>query len=426
MLSPGYSASSKVLLKGQPDKNQLLTETQIAMSLVVLDHVADDLKWGTRGIDLQGAVTATVSDGNVIEIAGIAATPDRARALTDAAAAEYVAASTQILNDTRQASEGAERQRHDAAQKRVDDLRAQLATAQDQPVAPDAAAETDRLTGAVSAAQAELAEIDRQSAQRQDQPSSSGTATVLEKALDRGRAAPTPVQLVVGCAVAGAALGLYALLWSGRRGGRLTRDDQIAAALGAPVLANVTVASADLHDGDRTGGVASRQGRLAKLLGDGRDEAVPEVDPQKPGETVRYRRALTRIGGTTMNRLRLVIVVPEDDQAAQVAVAVLAQVAATDRGPVRIVADDLGTAELYRRLIGSNQRVSVTRTGEDESGDTVFRVVGVTPSRPTVPDALGDSGVLVVMGVGMRTAGELIDIAGACSMQERRWRGPLW
>ena len=94
VVSPGFAASSKVLLKGQLDKNQLLTETQIATSLSVLDRVAVDLKWGVSGLDLQGDVTATVLDGNVLEITGVASTSDRARQLTDRAAADYVVNST--------------------------------------------------------------------------------------------------------------------------------------------------------------------------------------------------------------------------------------------------------------------------------------------------------------------------------------------
>ena len=164
VLSPGHQASSKILLKGQPDKNQLLSETQIATSLAVLDHVADDLQWGVSGIELQGKVAATVLDGNVLEIAGVASTTERARALTDKAAAEYVAASNGILNDTRAATDAAARRRHDAAQKQIDDLQAKLAAAQAKPPSPDATAEVNRLTSALSTAQGELAELDRQAA----------------------------------------------------------------------------------------------------------------------------------------------------------------------------------------------------------------------------------------------------------------------
>jgi hypothetical protein len=415
VLSPGHLASSKVLLKGQPDKNQLLTETQVAMSLVVLDRVADDLQSGVRGIDLQGAVTATVLDGNVIEIAGVAPTTDQALALTDRAAAEYVAASTQIRDDTRQATEGAARQRHDAAQKRIDDLRAELATLQADPATvgnPDAAGRASQLATALSAAEAELAELNRQAAQREDQPSSSGNAAVLEPALDRGAAAPTPVQLGAGGAVLGALLGLYGLLWARRRGGRLVDHDQIAAAIGAPVIADVTVAASDLPAGDRT--EPARRSGLSRWLHEEPGEAQVQVDPHGLGETTRYRRALVRIGLTVAGPLRLLVVVSKGDEAAQAAVAHLATVAATARGHVDLVADDLGTAEAYRRLAGDGSQVGVVTATEHPSGETVFRVVGVDPARPTVPDDSTYAGVLVVTAAGTRTSDELIDIAGAC------------
>src|SRR3712207_5782400 len=63
LLSPGYAASSKVLLKGQPEKGQLLAEAQIAGSVSVLDRVADQLRWGVTGVELQRHVTADVLDG---------------------------------------------------------------------------------------------------------------------------------------------------------------------------------------------------------------------------------------------------------------------------------------------------------------------------------------------------------------------------
>jgi hypothetical protein len=414
VLSPGHLAASKVLLKGQPDKNQLLTETQVAMSLVVLDRVAEDLQWGVAGIELQDHVGAEVLDGNVLQITGVAATPERARALTDRAAAEYVLASTQILNDTRKADENAQRRIHDAGQKRVDDLRARLATAQEralQTPSDDATSEVARLTTELSAAENELAQRDRQAAQRADEPSSSGTATILEPALDRGRAAPTPVQLVAGGAVVLPVLALYGLLWHARRGGWLRDHDQIAAALGAPVLADVSVSASDLPASTGSGS-ATRRG---EPTGDRRGGAETAwVDQHDLGETIRYRRVLHRLGGADDGPLALLAVVPRDDGAAQAAVVALAAVAAAERGPVRLVVDDPGVVELYRPLVPDGRRVLVTAAGGDESGATVLRLVGVEPARPTVPDGLTDRAVLLVTGLGTRTSGELVDIAGAC------------
>lgn len=406
VFSPGHYASSKVLLKGQLDKNQLLTETQIAVSLSVLDRVADDLHWGVGGVDLQRKVSATVLDGNVLEITGIASTADRARELTDRAAAEYVTASTQILNDTRQADENAKRQIHDAAQKRVDDLQAQLADAEakPQPVQDDVV----RLTTSLNGAKNDLAQLDRQAAAQEEKPSS-GTATILEPALDHGRATPTPVQLVAGGAVALPLLGLYGLMWATRRGGRLRDHDQIEAALGAAVLGDVTVAAADLVDGGET--APSRGGFLARLVGDG-EEPSTWVDPA--GETTRYRRALARIGGASPVPLDVVLVVARDDSAAQAAVVALAAVAAAERGPVRLAVEDPGAVETYRRLPGLDRRVTVTAADGDGPDDTVFRVVDVDPARPTITDRAQGRRVLLVTGSGVRTSGELVDISGAC------------
>ena len=128
VLSPGQQASSKVVLHGQLDKNQLLTQTQIATSLAVLDPVATAL--GGTGVELRDRVSAEVLDGNVLRITGTGPTAEEARALTDQVANGYVRFSAQVVAQTKDAAEAAVAQRREAAQRNLDDLKAQMAQAQ--------------------------------------------------------------------------------------------------------------------------------------------------------------------------------------------------------------------------------------------------------------------------------------------------------
>jgi hypothetical protein len=418
VLSPGYSASSKVLLHGQPDKNQLATEAQIAMSLNVLDRVAADLQWGLSGIDLRSAVTVSVLDGNVLQVVGLGSTPERARALTDRATAQYIVESTKIGGDTAQAVEAAKAERRKVAQKRVDDLRAQLEKAQSTTATPEEAASVSQLTSAVAAAQADVTEMDRQDAQRTAGSPGSTTVSVLEPALDGGAASPTRVQLTAGGAAAAALVGLYGMLWARRRRGPLADPDEIAGALGAPVLASVVVAQDPIDGGDRhvdRSNDSSYLGRLLALLSDDEEDAAPVIEPHAAGETTRYRRALARLGGSVRGRFDLLVIVLADDGAAFAAVAEFAASAAAVRGPVTIVADGLPNAEHYRRLVGTDRRVRVTNErGEVRTARTVFLVTAVPVARPTVPEPGHVSGVLVILRAGTRTQDELADLAGAC------------
>src|SRR4051812_45698321 len=75
VLSPGYRTSTSILLQGPREPDELVTETKVATSTVVLDRAADSL--GMSEAELRDAVTAEVVDGNVIDIVATAPNPDR-------------------------------------------------------------------------------------------------------------------------------------------------------------------------------------------------------------------------------------------------------------------------------------------------------------------------------------------------------------
>ena len=88
LFSPGYQTSTSVLLQGPREPDELLTETQIAMSTVVLERASTELGWNLTGTELQDSVTAEVADGNVIAITATAETAERAQQLADQASGE--------------------------------------------------------------------------------------------------------------------------------------------------------------------------------------------------------------------------------------------------------------------------------------------------------------------------------------------------
>lgn len=411
VLSPGQQASSKVVLHGQLDKNQLLTQTQIATSLAVLDPVATAL--GGTGVELRDRVSAEVLDGNVLRITGTGPTAEEARALTDQVANGYVRFSAQVVAQTKDAAEAAVAQRREAAQRNLDDLKAQMAQAQ-RAEEPDRAL-LGRLGTAIAAAEAEISRLDQQAARESSELSIPGEAEVLERAIPEGAAQPSPLVLVLGGAVVFALLGAGALVWRATRPGPLTDPDDVAAALGAPVLAALAVEERPEPE------LLREEGRFHRWLQHLKSpEAAPAaLDPRSAGETTRYRRLLARLGSADGRPIRLLLVLVDDDRAAHRAAEELA-VTAAEHGAVAVVTDDIWDADQYTSAIGEHDRITVVTAEEQERSGTAaaepiqLRITHVAPARPTVPDCAAADGVLVLVEEGSRTAAELIDIGGAC------------
>ncbi len=385
LFSPGYEATSRVLLQGSRDKQEVLSEAQVAMSLVVLDRTAAGLGWGVGAADLQRSVTAAVVDGNVLEISGTAGSPDKAQQLVGRATQEYVTFSTQIA-DNGAAAAAALLQRRAAAQQKVDETTAQINQLQGSPVlgaaSPEgvqARAELDRLRNALAEAAAELDNV-KNGGQQSDSAARLGPSgiTVIGPAVVRGAASPTLPQLVAGAAVAFALLGVFGLLLAARSDRRLRDTGAIAAALGAPVLATVDIAvPSGAESNGRSGEGSGRRVRWDRLRDLLREEAAwtpqPVVPDDRMGCDALLRRLLARLPEAAAG---LIVLVPDDDPAARHA------------------------AERLTTVAGGTPILVVT-------------VVDVA-RRPTFPDCGAACAVLVAMAVGTRTAWELVGLAGAC------------
>lgn len=360
LLAPGYRTSSDVLLQGPRAENELVTEAQIAKSSVVLGRTAAALGWGTTGPELRDAVEADVLEGSVIRVTGTADTPERAKRLTDAVVDQYVNFSTQLVTNPTDSSAQFTEERQEALRqqitetnKRIDELH--QAAGEKKPTL-----ESVQFRTKLELLRSGLSEAVKRLEEAQATSSRSGMAVMGDAVLPSSEAPPTLVQLTAGGAALFLLAGLLAQLTAARSTRELTEDRDIAAALGAPVLSGVEVA-VEHASGARW---PRRRSRRAPAAG-AADEAT------------RYRRVLARLREISGEPLRLLIVVPEDDATAHLAVRHLA--------------------------------LSDTQQGSE------LRVARVSAARPTVPEYPGAAGALVVLSAGIRSSVELMAMAEACA-----------
>lgn len=418
LLGPGYASTSKVLVRGVSEEETLVAEAQIAKSRIVLERTAEIL--GVSGAELDGSVTVTPADGNVLVIRGTGPTPAAAREVTALATEQYMRFSGEL------ASEGVSetiRVLTDVQQTleiRVVDLNAQVAQLRGSgAAAASSSGELERL-------QAELTEateaLDGVEGALEDGPAGSrGSISVIEPAAEpTGPAPPTLVHLVGGGAGLLAVLGAAGVLVARSRDDRLRRGADIAAALDGPILASLPdQPGTALEKGASRSARRTWAARIRWLLREDRRWDVP------PGSDTSVRRAADARCREVMARLRLsgsagpvLVVVHDDDALARVAVARLALVAAAD-GPVTVVTDDPDLETLVAIADGTgtdSPRVTFTDPdGEPPAGHTVMRVAAVLAARPVIPSCGGAAGALVVLTAGTRTGWELVGLAEACA-----------
>jgi capsular polysaccharide biosynthesis protein len=438
MWPPAYESSSRVLLQGDPDtlgKDRLLSEAQIAMSLLVLDRATAGLRWGVDGVAVRDSVTAAVADGNVIEIKAKADSPDRARQLAERVTQQYIAFSSEILTKSASASSEVLTPRKDGLLKQIADMNRRISVLQGSVGAANAQgtaaeAELQQLTNNRTDAVKELNDLDGQIAKAQAQTAATrNNYSVIEPPVaPLASLPPTRLELVAGGSALAAALGVLVLVAVRQSDRRLRRGSDIAAALGAPVLGTVEapadVAVASLTNGSLNGRDAGDRRALQRLLRNAapRDVAQITESTDQSLEYLRYRRVLARLRGAPQESVRLLIVVVDDDVLAFRAVGRLAIAAAVDGRPVSVVTSSPQLAETVKDFLAAsrpdpapiNVEVSTSTDHARSAPAAVLSVVPVSAARPTVPDSVDVSGVLVVVTSGTRTAWELLAIAEAC------------
>ncbi|KZB82571.1 hypothetical protein [Amycolatopsis regifaucium] len=360
ILSPGYRTTSSVLLQGPREADELLTQADVATSSVVLDRAAAALGDGQTGADLRDKVATSVAQGNVITIEATGDTAEQTQRLADQLAQEFVKYSTQIIAGSGDAAvqlaqERRETLRQQVAQtnQRISELSAKVNDGKTTVESVQLRTELQSLRSSIESAMSTL--------NAADTASGLGNMVVLGSAeLPSSAAAPTLAQLALGGAALFFLLGLFGHLFAARTDRRLRDEEEIAAALGGPVLATFDVVD------ERPSGATPR----AKLLHDDRPWNIPRVDvfPDEIDTVVQYRRLVSRLP-----HRRLLVVAVDGDHAGRKAA---------------------------ERIVGL--------------ADRWFVPVTVSPARPVIEDTDAD-GVLVVSSLGSRSAWELVGIAEACA-----------
>ncbi|WP_109031064.1 Wzz/FepE/Etk N-terminal domain-containing protein [Streptomyces rubrogriseus] len=373
LFPPRYTASASVLLPGQWEQRELVTQVEIATSSAVVDRTADELRWnGVGKSELRERVSAETADGNIVKISGTAETPERAQRLSDEMAQQFVTYAARIAGGTTGTDEAAAgpealREQVTRTNRRITDL-ANAADPGQTVESVQARTELEKLRSALQDAMQKLEEADPAN-------NRAGMVVMGPAARPAGEAPPTRLQLIGGGALLFFVLAVIAHLTAARVNRRLRSESEIAAALGTALLGTVDV------PGDRRAHRPKARGaraRFRRLLGvDVRwDLPAPRSSGDEAGRRLRYRRVRARLRERVPTARRLLVVVPDDD-------------------------------EVARRAAG--------QLAADAGDDPRLRVVEVSVARPMVPDRDTESGALVVLSAGARTAEELAGVAEACA-----------
>ncbi|MFE1932114.1 Wzz/FepE/Etk N-terminal domain-containing protein [Streptomyces sp. NPDC059474] len=382
LFPPRYTTSASVLLPGQWEERELLTQAEIATSSVVVDRVAATLGWpGVGGSGLRDRVSAKAADGNIIKISGTADTPERARQLSDQVAQQFVTFAARLAGDNTDpdTAAGPEDLRKMVVQtnRRITDL-AEAADPGQTVEGVQARTELAKLRTALQEAVKKLDEA--------DPATNRGTMVVMGPAArPTGEAAPTRTQFIVAGALLFFLVAAIGHLAAARVSRRPRTGPEIAAALGSPLLGTVDVPGERRARRPEGRGPRARIRRLLDL--DIRwDLPTPRTSGDEASRQLRYRRVYARLRDQLPGPRRLLVVVPDGDEVARRAAGQLVAEAESDPSPT------------------SSSR-----------GYPMLRMVAVSVSQPVVPDRDTESGALVVLGAGSRTAEELADVAGACA-----------
>ncbi|MCF2128221.1 Wzz/FepE/Etk N-terminal domain-containing protein [Strepomyces sp. STD 3.1] len=372
LFPPGYTTSASVLLPGQWEQRELLTQAEIATSSEVVDRAAAALHWnGVDGIDLRDQVGAEATDGNIIKISGTADSPGRAQRLSDEVAQQFVSFAARIAGDHTGSDAATESEALRQQVVRTNRRITELADSAD----PGRTVESVQARTELAKLRTTLADAMNKLEQADGATGGANLVVMGPAARPTGEAPPTRVHLVVGGALLFLLLAVVGHLVTARMNRRPRSGQEIAGAFGSALLGTVDV------PGERPAPRPEGRGRGARISGllgidTPWDTPPPQTSGDEEGRRIRYRRVRARLRDRLPAPRRLLVVVPEGDDTARRAA---------------------------RQLVA------------EAGGDALLRVAEVSVDRPMVPDRDAESGALVVLGAGTLTAGELAGLAEACA-----------
>ncbi|MBK1784119.1 exopolysaccharide biosynthesis protein [Prauserella cavernicola] len=372
VFSPGYETTTSVLLQGPREENELLTQEQVAMSSAVLDRSAVALGREGQASELRDSVSAEVVDGGVIRITGSSEDPAYAARLADTVAEEFVRYSSQLASNSPDAAGRAMREQQEALRRQVDETNRSITEL--HAAAADLTVESVQMRTNLEALRTSLAEAVTSLNESEQTTSRSNMVVMGPAPVPVSLASPTMPQFIGGGVLVFLLLGVFGQLLAIRSDKRLRTEDDIAGALGAPVLGMLDEPVGTATHRDATGWT-----RLRGLVWDDQplDLAPVLLTGDEQSRNLRVRRILAKLP----EHERVLVLAADDDAGAQAAAARL--VTTAERGP-------------------GGPRATV-------------RVVDVSAGRPTVPDPSEADGVLVMLTAGSRTGWELVGIAEACA-----------
>ncbi|EFL36568.1 conserved hypothetical protein [Streptomyces viridochromogenes DSM 40736] len=382
LFPPRYTTSASVLLPGAWEERELLTQTQIATSSVVIDRAAATLgRPAGGGGELRDRVSAEAADGNIIKISGTADTPEHAQQLADQVAQQFVAFAARIAGDSTDPEAAARPEELRQMVVRTSRRITELADAAD----PGRSVESVQTRTELAKLRTTLQEAVNKLDQADPAAVRADMVVMGPAARPAGEAPPTRTQLIVAGALVFFLLAVIGHLTAARMSRRPRTEPEIAAALGSALLGTVDV------PGERPARRPEDRGpraRIRRLLGvDVRwDVPTPWTSGDEADRRIRYRRVCARLREQVPAARRLLVVVPDGDEIA---------------------------------LRAAGQLVTEAESGSSAGSSSgefpVLRVVAVSVSRPLVPDRGTEAGALVVLSAGSWTAGELAGIAEACA-----------
>ncbi|MGW7518668.1 Wzz/FepE/Etk N-terminal domain-containing protein [Streptomyces sp. NPDC054796] len=381
VLPPRYTTSASVLLPGQWEERELLTQSQIASSSAVVDRAAAALNWGgVSGTELRDQVSAEATEGNIVQISGTADTPEHAQRLADQVAQQFVSFTARIAGDSTDPETAAG---PEALRQKVMQTNRHI-TALAEAADPGQTVESVQTRTSLEQLRTSLEEAMKK-LDEADPANNKANMVVMGPATPpTGAAPPTRTQLIAGGALLFFLLAVVGHLAAARADRRPRTGSEVAAALGSALLGTVDVPGERAAHRPEGGGARARVRRL--LGADIRwDMPEPRASVDEAGRQLRYRRVCARLRSQLPVSRRLLVVVPDGDDIAR-------------RAAGQLVTEAGSTAP-----------------GPSGKGYPLLRVVEVSVSRPLVPDRDTESGALVVLSAGSRTSEELAGIAEACA-----------